>query len=555
MNSNELFEFFRTLGKGKKKIGSVHDNFGIGAKIATLPWNELGVVVLSYQGGKGAMIWIYEDLDTGDYQLKEFDIDGKKKAVIDPNSVIWSEGDVDWSQVAPDWIRDHGTIVVLLGSDDIPDTVFGNPKEGEMTTKGLSTYLNSRFWDLSDKEVRVVELRSTDKENWPDGPEDRKNLNNRRIQGARHFVTSVRSTTGDGHLLESGTMEIDESRVRVDWYLWEGDRPKVHGYAQEKGYVAVRYEGELYHLDSGRVRFRRFGIIEKEVQNRTTIILEPAHLPEDGGERWGVYPDQSRNRLMFTGDGGKGGDLPLTNWGHMFGDEMPESIYKAIRAARGKDTGTIDDEEYRRRLKNKFGDRWTMRKPVTEPDDGDVPATPTKTERSKVVRPTKKRTRRRRRRGRSGTTKVRRKEARLGGDERGTETDVPADIPRYAFKPKEDFEKEWHLAAFVPDDFEGPTVFLNKDAEVLLEIVEYHQQLYPEVHAEEVQKTVLTVFGEVAACKVAHSQRLASEVIEEDLNDRYRSEEALTLALMGLIAEESLITPRLSHLGPKKKVA
>lgn len=55
----------------------------------------------------------------------------------------------------------------------------------------------------------------------------------------------------------------------------------------------------------------------------------------------------------------------------------------------------------------------------------------------------------------------------------------------------------------------------------------------------------------VAACKVAHSQKLASEVPEE-LNATYRSEAALTVGLMGLIAEESLIGPRLGRLGRKK---
>ena len=35
MNSGELLKYFRTLGVGAKKIGGSHDNFGVGAKIAT----------------------------------------------------------------------------------------------------------------------------------------------------------------------------------------------------------------------------------------------------------------------------------------------------------------------------------------------------------------------------------------------------------------------------------------------------------------------------------------------------------------------------------------
>src|SRR5688572_20030353 len=39
MTGDELRSFFSTLGRGAKKIAGVHDNFGVGAKIAALPWN------------------------------------------------------------------------------------------------------------------------------------------------------------------------------------------------------------------------------------------------------------------------------------------------------------------------------------------------------------------------------------------------------------------------------------------------------------------------------------------------------------------------------------
>src|SRR5262245_28684084 len=39
MDHQELLRFFSTLGEGGKKIGGIHDNFGVGAKIAALPWN------------------------------------------------------------------------------------------------------------------------------------------------------------------------------------------------------------------------------------------------------------------------------------------------------------------------------------------------------------------------------------------------------------------------------------------------------------------------------------------------------------------------------------
>ena len=56
MSKEELLSFFSTLGEGAKRIGGVHDNFGVGAKIASLPWNPEGVVVISYQDAKPSMI-------------------------------------------------------------------------------------------------------------------------------------------------------------------------------------------------------------------------------------------------------------------------------------------------------------------------------------------------------------------------------------------------------------------------------------------------------------------------------------------------------------------
>jgi hypothetical protein len=56
-------------------------------------------------------------------------------------------------------------------------------------------------------------------------------------------------------------------------------------------------------------------------------------------------------------------------------------------------------------------------------------------------------------------------------------------------------------------------------------------------------------------CKIAHSQKLTSHVAEDQLDLTYRNEAALTVSLMGLLAEESLIAQRLGKLGRKKAAA
>ena len=96
---------------------------------------------------------------------------------------------------------------------------------------------------------------------------------------------------------------------------------------------------------------------------------------------------------------------------------------------------------------------------------------------------------------------------------------------------------------------------MNRDVPILLEAIKHHQQQYPDVFAADVEKIVRDTYGEVAVCKVAHSQKLTAHVPEEDLDLNYRNEAALTISLMGLLAEESLIGQRLGKLGRKKNAA
>jgi hypothetical protein len=564
MDREELLRFFSTLGEGAKKIAGIHDNFGVGAKIASLPWNPEGVVIISYKNGRGSMIWIMLN-DSGDYELVDFVIDGTKTCVIEP-AIVDDDG-IDWAALRPDWLDDHGTIVVLLGSEGHPDTVLGNPQMGEREIKGLSVYLNSRFWDLTSAEVKVVELRSLKKNHWPQGPNDKDNSrrpNNRLILGARHYLTEVKAQTGK--LRDSGVLLLDEDRVEAEWYLWGGDRPHIDSYARMNGYVAVRYNDELFQITSNKVHFRWFGVIEGKVQQNLSIILSPQHY-QTGNGRWGIHPDQSRNHLLFTGNGDKGVEMPLSDWGLEFAETMPEPIRGAIREARGDLQGSIDDDDYRKRLQDKFGNRWMTKALVRATRESrnrqDVAASRDEVEASRGadangdaessvisdLAPDDSY----RRRKRSKTVKVVRR-AVVGLGEAGVEREVPVDIPRFRAAKSDAFTQPWHIALWAPNDTDGPTVLINIDSPILQEVVEYHQAQYPDVYAEEVAKTVRQVFGEVAACKVAHSQKLTKNISEEELDRVYRNEQALTLALMGLMAEESVIAQRLGKLGRKKTV-
>lgn len=553
MSADEIQSFFATLGLGNKKIGGLHDNFGVGAKIAALPWNPEGLVVLSYKDGVASMIKIVLDPETNEYELVDFDLGDKRTCVIDPTRIAPLDG-VNWGAVAPDWVKEHGTVVVLLGSEEHSDTVLGNARADEKDIKGLSVYLNTRFWDLSTVDVTVTELRSEKKTSWPTGPNDRDDArrpNNRRIMGARHYIQDIEGK--EGKLTGHGTLMLDEERVIVDWFLWEGQRPAIHSYAKKGGYVAVRYRDELFDLSAAKPIFRAFGVIEDKVQQNLTIIIEPQHY-HPTSTPWGVHPDQSRNRLIFTGNGEKGGSLPMFDWGAEFAEQLPEAIRQAILAARGENKGSIEDEEYRKRLQDRFGARWTIRRRVA------VAERTERTEEGQATADTVNVSVIERRGPRRGVISTRRKKtveqvhviAEAGTGTATVERDMPVDVPHYRYGMKEDFDQDWHLAAWFPNDTQGPTVLLNQEAPVLLEAIKYHQDQYPDIYAEEIQKAVMDTYGEIAAAKIAHSQKLTSRISEQELDKDYRSEKALTVALMGLLAEEAVISQRLGRFGRKK---
>lgn len=67
----------------------------------------------------------------------------------------------------------------------------------------------------------------------------------------------------------------------------------------------------------------------------------------------------------------------------------------------------------------------------------------------------------------------------------------------------------------MPNDPERPTVLMNWQGPLLLEAIKHHRQQYREVFAVAVEKIVIDTYGEVAVCKIAHSQKLTTKDLSE----------------------------------------
>ena len=565
MTGPELVEFFNTFGGGGKPIGGLHENFGVGAKTSLLPWNQYGLVVISWVEGQPSMIWVRHDSETGEYGLR-------LEQTEDPDSGFFSLDEVyrpyadeehgcNWSAVKPDWIDHHGTVLILLGNDATDDTVLGDPGRPEQDIKGISSYLNRRLWEIPEGvQIAVDELRTQDRLQWPDSegmahsPEatDRR-TNLRTIRGARHFIEYPVEAFKAGRLSAGGTVNLSDGTA-IDWYLWDGPRPQVGSYAAVGGYIAALYRNELYDVSLHPATFRSFGISEGAVRSRLWLVVRPPEASE-GTKQFGVFPRADRNALHILGGPNAGGPLPMNEWGSEFADKMPSEILAAIKLARANGEGTITDSTWRDRLADRFGSRWRIAR-LRGRRGGPLTVTPTSGGTRPGRRAVRPIVRKRQAPAGVGGSTGQMNTGRLPGLEEAKSSSVAGAIPHYRRVGADDVETAM-LAAWQPNDPEYPegVVLLNVEHPVLVEQIEFFQAQYPDHYADAIAENVIAAYGEIAVAKVAHSEHLKGLHPSSVIEQQFRSGSALTMSLLGLISEEAVIAPRLGRLGVKRRSA
>jgi hypothetical protein len=554
MTPEQLVGFFNVWGGGGKPIGGLHENFGIGAKSSLLPWNRHGLVVISWVDGDAAMIWVTVDPDSGEYGLRNFEAFDEESGLEQIVEVVQPFRDdlhgCDWGEVKPDWIKDHGTVIVLLGEDANSDTVLGDPnRPSEADIKGVSTYLNRRIWKVGDGvEITVDELRTADKRAWPvseemahvTGGADRR-TNRRRIEGAKYYIEYPVTTFNKGKLAASGTVAVRD-RTDIDWFLWDGDRPGIQSYAAQGGYIAALYKDELYDVTNHHSTYRSFGVLEGAVRAKLWLVMRPRPFDEHNGKH-GVYPRGDRNSLLIMGGPHAGEPLPINDWGADFADNMPEPIRDAIRAARAGGSGTVTDESWKQRLADRFGSRWRIFK-LRARKDGKFAMDPTQAgslpKAAKRVKGGSGRGN-----GKSNTSGAVNTSSQLGVVA-ASRSKIAGGIPTWTSVGKSDIG-DGMLAGWAPNHPDHPegAVLINIEHPVMEEEIEFWQRQYGDHLGDQIAKEVIACYGEIAVAKVAHSEHLKSvlptSVVEGDL----RSEAALTMALLGLMGEEAVIAPRI----------
>jgi len=134
MTGPEMERYINRLSSSGRQQ-SVDRNYGVGAKIAAATRNHAGVIYLSWKDGKGAMIHLWRNPETAEYGLRQLKLPNGKYA-------HWASISDD---LKPDEIKEHGTMVILLGNDNEEDTM-GPPIGAASPSRWIARYLNSRFF-------------------------------------------------------------------------------------------------------------------------------------------------------------------------------------------------------------------------------------------------------------------------------------------------------------------------------------------------------------------------------------------------------------------------
>ncbi|HEY1710572.1 MAG TPA: ATP-binding protein [Rhizomicrobium sp.] len=298
-----------SLGKEKSLTG----NFGMGAKVASLPSNQRGMRYRSCKDGRvHEVILCKRDGVYG--RLRRYHPDtGEYLEVVDVSDIAAESG----RTLSEDW-----TEVVLLGNEPEQDTVR-DPYNGDpaQDAQWLATYLYHRFYRLPDG-VKVTLLKGTNK-----------------LDGNRQFEPIPARLR---HFEKDQTVPLPNG-IKIH-YLYDAAYDKATGSGHNKSIsgaiasavstCAVVYKTEMYDVRKGRTwTFDApvFGI--PFGAKHISIHIE---LPDD----YAVLPDGYRQFLRYSG--GEQPHVEASNFAELVRENRPQWLIELIHSF-APDSRSSDD--------------------------------------------------------------------------------------------------------------------------------------------------------------------------------------------------------------------
>ena len=226
--SSEDLDHICDLAASLGKEMALEGNFGMGAKVASLPSNNLGMRYRSCRDGVVSQVVLGKREGVYGKLIAQFD-DGTRASVVDVTEQVEEEAEYALDQ---DW-----TEVVLLGQRKDQDTVR-DPYDGdpEQDRQWITTGLYHRFYHVPEG-VEVVYQETTH-------PRD----------GNRNFETIPQRLANFG---QSETVEIDGGyKLHYFYdpaYKTTGHNASISGSVTSSvSTAAIVYRGEMYDVRTGR---------------------------------------------------------------------------------------------------------------------------------------------------------------------------------------------------------------------------------------------------------------------------------------------------------------
>jgi hypothetical protein len=295
MTGEEMVKYINQLSSSVSEQSFI-GNYGVGAKISAATRNHAGLAYLSWKYGKGAMIQLWRDPETGQYGLRQFDIGG----------AFTHCGEVD-DEAKPEIINDHGTRVVLLGMSGESNTMDA-PSGSSSPSRWVAKYLNGRYFKFPEG----ITVKS--REGWTLPRENRDSNILRTVTGQEHYLKK--------HSIASDTLQLKGAVAH--WWILRNDKAigQLSGSYESAGHVAALYRDELYELQTNRAgmaRLQQFGVILG--YKRVVIYVEPL-----ADEFTRLTTNTARTALSINNE-----PPPWAEWTAEFREKMPSELSDLVK--------------------------------------------------------------------------------------------------------------------------------------------------------------------------------------------------------------------------------
>lgn len=329
MSNKNLEKYTNETNSSSKSTGGIDENFGVGLKVSTLPFNQYGVVIISRTKEQpfGSMIWLHihkgvagaRGLTSAQNILERIDTEGEIEETVDyvvDFEEIIERGYDKYTVDGVDWLNwwdnntkfKHGTAIILCGND----SRRGENTFQDMQLKGYP-YLNERYLTYP------VNPRVTNHNN------GHTSIMKSPLVMLKHDSKEVEAVTHKGWTVRT---YIKKTTKQGGYGLSSINLMKFNQSIIYKNEVYGDF-GQLAPQTAAAIR-NSWGIYYKSVGKKVTLLIEPPIYTKSS--KRGVFPNQERSKLSWKDSptAEQTEHLPLDELKKYYQENMPAELVDLI---------------------------------------------------------------------------------------------------------------------------------------------------------------------------------------------------------------------------------